>query len=151
MWGQSKIVVVERRLSESLEQGLVMAPPRARMTNDRSTGVAGKVKLAGIGTGRRLLENNLLDAAYNADCAVKYKIWMRFGCETMANAAEASASTARPRKKKAAQGKHQQQEGTEPTRGLSKDEKESPADAPITNQWQGPWSTVPAAVPTVSY
>ena len=28
-----------RRLSESLEQGLVMAPPRARMTNDRSTGV----------------------------------------------------------------------------------------------------------------
>ena len=29
---------------------------------------------------------------------------MRFGCETMANAVEASASTARPRKKKAAQG-----------------------------------------------
>ena len=27
-----------------------MAPPRARMTNDRSTGVAGKVKVAGIGT-----------------------------------------------------------------------------------------------------
>ena len=81
-----------------------MAPPRARMTNDRSTGVAGKVKLAGIGTGRRLLENKPLDAAYNADCAVKYGIWMQFGCETMANAAEASASTARPRKKKAAQG-----------------------------------------------
>ena len=49
-----------RRLSESLEQGLVMAPPRARMTNDRSTGVAGEVKLAGIGTGRRLLENKPL-------------------------------------------------------------------------------------------
>ena len=31
-----------------------MAPPRARMTNDRSTGVAVKVKLAGVGTGRRL-------------------------------------------------------------------------------------------------
>ena len=44
-----------RRLSESLEQGLVMAPPRARMTNDRSTGVAINVKLAGIGTSRRLL------------------------------------------------------------------------------------------------
>ena len=29
---------------------------------------------------------------------------MRIGCETMANAAEASASTARPRNKKAAQG-----------------------------------------------
>ena len=82
MWGQSKDCSVGRRLSESLEQGLVMAPPRARMTNDRSTGVAGKVKLAGIGTGRRLLENKPLDAAYNADCAVKYKIWMRFGCET---------------------------------------------------------------------
>ena len=48
-----------------------MAPPRARMTNDRSTGVAVKVKLAGIGTGRRLLGNKPLDAAYNADCAVK--------------------------------------------------------------------------------
>ena len=43
-----------------------MAPPRARMTNDRSTGVAVKVKLAGIGTGRRLLGNKPLDAAYNA-------------------------------------------------------------------------------------
>ena len=40
-----------------------MAPPRARMTNDRSTGVAVKVKLAGISTGRRLLENKPLDAA----------------------------------------------------------------------------------------
>ena len=39
-------------VSVSLEQGLVMAPPRARMTNDRPTGVAVKVKLAGIGTGR---------------------------------------------------------------------------------------------------
>ena len=29
-----------------------MAPPRARMTNDRSTGVVTKVKLAGIGTGK---------------------------------------------------------------------------------------------------
>ena len=56
-------------------QGLVMAPPRARMTNDRSTGVATKVKLAGIGTGRRLLGNKPHDAAYNADCALK-KIWM---------------------------------------------------------------------------
>ena len=46
-----KIVGVGRRLSGSLEQGLVMAPPRARMTNDRSTGVAVGVKLAGIGTG----------------------------------------------------------------------------------------------------
>ena len=57
------MVGVWRRLSESLEQGLVMAPPRARMTNDRSTGVAVKVKLAGIGTGRRKLENKPLDAA----------------------------------------------------------------------------------------
>ena len=32
-----------RGLPESLEQGLVMAPPRARMTNDRSTGVGGSV------------------------------------------------------------------------------------------------------------
>jgi len=47
-----KIVGVGRRLSGSLEQGLVMAPPRARMTNDRSTGVAVRVKLAGIGTGK---------------------------------------------------------------------------------------------------
>ena len=47
----------------------------------------------------------------------------------MANAAEASASTARPRKKRQRRVKHQQQEGTEPTRGLSKDEKESPADS----------------------
>ena len=38
-----------------------MAPPRARMTNDRSTGIAVKVKLAGIGTGRRLLGNKPLD------------------------------------------------------------------------------------------
>ena len=48
-----------------------MAPPTARMTNDRSTGVAVKVKLAGIGTGGRLLGNKPLDAAYNAYCAVK--------------------------------------------------------------------------------
>ena len=34
-----KIAGVGRRHSESLEQGLV-APPRARMTNNRSTGVA---------------------------------------------------------------------------------------------------------------
>ena len=47
-----------------------MAPPRARMTNDRSTGVAVKVKLAGMGY-RRLLGNKPLDAAYYADCAVK--------------------------------------------------------------------------------
>ena len=47
-----KIVSVGRRLSGSLEQGLVMAPPRARMTNDRSTGVAVRFKLAGIGTGK---------------------------------------------------------------------------------------------------
>ena len=76
-----------------------MAPPRGRMTNDGSTGVAVNVKLAGIGTGRRLLRYRPLAAAYYADCAVKKEIWMRFGCETMANAAEASASTARPRKK----------------------------------------------------
>ena len=63
--------LVGRRLSESLEQGLVMAPPRARMTNDRSTGVAVNVKLAGIGTGRRLLKYRPLAAAYYADCAVK--------------------------------------------------------------------------------
>ena len=43
-----------------------MAPPRARMTNDRSTGVAVRVKLAGIGTCRRLSGNKPLDAAYNA-------------------------------------------------------------------------------------
>ena len=36
-----------------------MAPPRARMTNDRSTGVAINVKLAGIGTSRRLLRYRL--------------------------------------------------------------------------------------------
>ena len=62
---------VGRRLSESLEQGLVMAPPRARMTNDRSTGVAINVKLAGIGTSRRLLRYRPLAAADYADCAVK--------------------------------------------------------------------------------
>ena len=96
MGDNPKIVGVGRRLSGSLEQRLVMAPPRARMTNDRSTGVALKVKLAGMGTGRRLLGNKPLDAAYYADCAVVNKKWMRFGCETMANAV---ASTARPRKK----------------------------------------------------
>ena len=53
----------------------------------------------------------------------------------MANAVEASASTARPRKaKKQRRVKHQQQEGTEPTRGLLKVEKESPADSPTTSQ-----------------
>ena len=62
---------VGRRLSESLEQGLVMAPPRARMTNDRSTGVAINVKLAGIGTSRRLLRYRPQAAADYADCAVK--------------------------------------------------------------------------------
>ena len=51
MGDNPKIVGVGRRLSGSLEQGLVMAPPRACMTNDRSTGIAVKVKLAGIGTG----------------------------------------------------------------------------------------------------
>ena len=66
-----KIVGVGRRLSESLEQGLVMAPPRARMTNDRSTGVAINVKLAGIGTSRRLLRYRPQAAADYADCAVK--------------------------------------------------------------------------------
>ena len=59
---------------------------------------------------------------------------MHLGCETMANAAEASASTARPRKKRQRRVKHQQRERTEPTRGLSKDEKVSPADSPLTNQ-----------------
>ena len=68
-----KIVGGGRRLSESLEQGLVMAPPRARMTNDRSTGVAINGKLAGIGTSRRLLRYRPLAAAYYADCAVKFK------------------------------------------------------------------------------
>ena len=52
----------------------------------------------------------------------------------MANAAEASASTARPIKKRQRRVKHQQRERTEPTRGLSKDEKVSPADSPLTNQ-----------------
>ena len=66
-----KIVGVGRRLSESLEQGLVMAPPRARMTNDRSTGVAINVKLAGVGTSRRLLRYRPQAAADYADCAVK--------------------------------------------------------------------------------
>ena len=47
-----------------------MAPPRARMTNDRSTGVAVNVKLAGIDTDRRLLKYRPLAAAYYADCAV---------------------------------------------------------------------------------
>ena len=55
-----EIVGVGRRFSESLEQGLVMAPPRARMTNDRSTGVAARVNLTGIGMGRRLVENKTL-------------------------------------------------------------------------------------------
>ena len=59
---------VGRRLSESLEQGLVM-------TNDRSTGVAMNVKLAGIGTSRRLLRYRPQAAADYADCAVKYEIW----------------------------------------------------------------------------
>ena len=47
-----------------------MALPRARMTNDRSTGVAINVKLAGIGTCRRLLRDRPLAAAYYAACAV---------------------------------------------------------------------------------
>ena len=38
--------------------------------------------------------------------------------------------------KKAAQGKHQQRERTEPTRGLSKDEKVSPAD-PVNEPMTG--------------
>ena len=71
MCNNPKIVGVGRRLSESLGQGLVMAPPRARMTNDRSTGVAINVKLAGIGTSRRLLRYRPLAAADYADCAVK--------------------------------------------------------------------------------
>ena len=71
-WGNNpEIVGVGRRLPESLEQGLVMAPPRARMTNDRSTGVAARVNLTIVGTGRRLLETNPPDAAYNASCAAK--------------------------------------------------------------------------------
>ena len=49
----------------------MMAPPRARMTKDRSSSVAVKVKLAGIDTGGRLLENKPLDTTYNAYCAVK--------------------------------------------------------------------------------
>ena len=52
----------------------------------------------------------------------------------MASAAEASASTARPRKKRQRRVKHQQRERTEPTRGLSKDEKVSLADSPLKNQ-----------------
>ena len=47
--GNPMIVRVGRRLSVSLEQGLVMAPPRARMTNDRSTGDAVKVLAGGTG------------------------------------------------------------------------------------------------------
>ena len=123
-----------RRLSESLEQGLVMAPPRARMTNDRSTGVAGKVKLAGIGTGRRLLENKPLDAAYNADCAVKYRIGCDLDVKQWRMRQKRQPVPQGQGKKRQRRVKHQQQEGTEPTRGLSKDEKESPADSPITNQ-----------------
>ena len=46
-----------------------MALPRARMTNDRSTGVAINVKLAGIGTSRRLLRDRPLAAAYYAASA----------------------------------------------------------------------------------
>ena len=48
-----------------------MAPPRARMTKDGSSGVAIKIKLAGIGTGGRLSGNKPLDATYNAYYAVK--------------------------------------------------------------------------------
>ena len=48
-----------------------MAPPRARMTNDRSTGVAINVKLAGNGTSRRLFRYRPQAAADYADCAVK--------------------------------------------------------------------------------
>ena len=40
------------------------------MTNDRSTGVAVKVKLAGMAR-VGVLGNQPLDAAYNAYCAVK--------------------------------------------------------------------------------
>ena len=97
-----------------------MAPPRARMTNDRSTGVAINVKLAGIGTSRRLLRYRPQAAADYAYCAVKSEIWMHLGCETMANAAEASASTARPRKKRQRRVKHQQRERTEPTRNCQR-------------------------------
>ena len=56
---------------------------------------------------------------------------MHLGCETMANAAEASASTARPRKKRQRRVKHQQRERTEPTRGLSKDGR-LPVNEPMT-------------------
>ena len=48
-----------------------MAPPRARMTNDRSTGVAINVKLAGIGTSGTLLRYRPQAAADYAYCAVK--------------------------------------------------------------------------------
>ena len=41
-----------------------MAPPRARMTNDRSTGVAVRVKLA-VSAQVRLLGNKPPDPAYN--------------------------------------------------------------------------------------
>ena len=52
----------------------------------------------------------------------------------MANAAEASASTARPRKKKAAQGETPAARRNGANKELSKDEKESPADSPTTIQ-----------------
>ena len=48
--GQSKACRCGAPAFRVVREGLVMAPPRARMTNDRSTGVAVKVKLAGIGT-----------------------------------------------------------------------------------------------------
>ena len=64
-----------RRLSESLEQGLVMAPPRARMTNDRSTGIAVKgnwLALARVGDCYQMS----LMVASNANCSVKQKVTM---------------------------------------------------------------------------
>ena len=59
---------------------------------------------------------------------------MRFGCETMANEARSVSQYRKAKEKRQRRVKHQQRERTEPIRGLSKDEKESPADSPLTNQ-----------------
>ena len=66
-----------RRLSESLEQGLVMARPRARMTNDQSTGIVAMVfvwnKFNYDWHGWKTVKNKPHQAAHNASCVVTWR------------------------------------------------------------------------------
>ena len=102
-----------------------MAPPRARMTNDRSTGVV---------------------VIWFVWCTKPVVCWGREG-ETLAYAVEASASTAMPTKKKAAQGETSAARRDGARQGdCQRSKQESPADFRRTIHRQEPWSTVPATV-----